>query len=173
MTINEIKSIIDSEINSAKERITCKAGGAQYDYANFCISEDFDWLREEIKLDLEHIIDYIERDLEEDEDLDMLLEDFFEETGEYKDWEDFIYSNYTSLEYEVNSLESEILYASESKQSDLVYNHLCNAVEDRHMSIEKAIKDLETNLVEKSVITVEELEELEGYKKAITKYKPF
>jgi len=156
---------INRYLKDAQERITSERGGAKYDYANFCTCSDFDWLREEIKSDLEYMEESIESELDAEEDINEVLEAFIEEEGEYEDWEDLINSNEIQLMREVDSLELEVNCSS---KSDLVYRHLTNEVKNRFMNIELATENLEKLLVKKSVISAEDLKELDGYKKAVS-----
>lgn len=161
--MNNITATINSYMKEAQERITDERGGAKYDYANFCTYSDFNWLRDEIKSDLDYMVENLEGELEEDEDIDEVLEAFSQEQG-YSHFQDFISEYKSELMSEVDSLESEV---DSSSISDLVYRHLTNEVKNRFMKIESATENLERLLVEKSVISAEDLKDLNGYKNAV------
>lgn len=154
----DLQEIIDSYIKKNIEaRLYNKRGGAAYDYANFCVYDDFIWLKEEIKSDFNWLKRYIIEDIEEELDIETeeakeLLEDFEVENYIYRYKEDLL---------------SRAGEMAENVGTHKIYDHIVNQIEEMKVEVKEAFERLEEALIEKGVVSdLEELKEIKSYQKA-------
>jgi len=146
-------------IKSVEERLWGKEGGAANDYANFCIGEDFNWLREEIESDFDYMPE-------------NLIEYIGSHFAEHKEAVDIAHS------YEVSKIidnaKRMLLEQIEQVESEVgthkIYDHIVNEIENRFNG-KNSLSNLADMLIEKNIVdSQEELESLESYKKAKAYY---
>lgn len=154
--IEELKKYIKDTIES---RLYDKNGGAKYDYANFCVEDDFDWLRSEVENDFEY---FMESKAEEFGFEDY--EKFEEKCYDYSDFSFLLNTEKKRIQREIDILEKE-------SGTHKIYDHIKNELSNRFNKIEDIFKTLEEELIEKKVVeNLEELKEIQSYEKA---YKEF
>lgn len=156
----DLQEIIDDYIKKNIEaRLYNKRGGAKWDYANFCVYDDFNWLKEEIEGDFDWLKKYIVEDIElkldiETEAAKELLEDFEVENYLYRYKEDLL---------------SRAGEMADNVGTHKIYDHIVNQIEEMKVEAEEAFERLEEALIEKGVVEdIKELEEIESYQKAKT-----
>ena len=109
--IEELKKCIKDTIES---RLYDKNGGAKYDYANFCIEDDFDWLRSEVENDFEY---FMESKAEEFGFEDY--EKFEEKCYDYSDFSFLLNTEKKRIQREIDILEKE-------SGTHKIYDHIKN-----------------------------------------------
>lgn len=150
-----IEKSLKKLIEEVEDRLWSKRGGAAHDYANFCVSEDFDWLREEITSDFYHIPE-------------NLVSEIASEFDTWEEAEDEVYSMEveTIIDQAKYRLLEQIEEVEYSVGTHKIYEHIVNEVENR-FNDKGSLKQLADMLIEKEVVdSLEELEEIESYQQA-------
>lgn len=158
--LEEIEAAIQNYIKTEiRARLWDKKGGAAYDYANFCVSSDFDWLREEIDSDFSNleyeIVSILSQELDVSEE---------EAKSFYEDNDDHI--SYLLKVAKANLME-EIDGIEENCDIDKIFDYIVNEVEIQRFNPTFALELLQKELIEKKVVKdLAELEKIESYQKA-------
>ncbi len=159
----DMQSALNSHIHDIRDRLYAKNGGANLDYANFCIDSDFDWLEEEVKNEFdnfyENFIDIYAHEVDmEDEELE-------EELLNNKAISNFISEKRQEIMNQINELR-------DSCGTHKIYNYIKNQIENRFDKPAQAFEKLEEELIKKGVVEdLEELQSIDSYIKAKRDFK--